>query len=137
MYSWNRISLPSWTSLPPIQAVTIDCADPLALARFWGAVFGTEIESTEGEGPHYVDLETRPGLPTLRFQRVPEQKIAKDRLHLDMIVEDVDQACERIEALGGRRVPGEPFEEYGYRWAVMQDPEGNEFCVGRSSTSEA
>ena len=120
-----------------LDAITIDCADPLELARFWAAVFGTGIESSVGDGPHYVDLLPVPGVPILRFQRVPEPKTTKNRLHLDMFVEDLDQACARVEALGGRRAPGQPVTEYGWSWIVMQDPEGNEFCLGISSSGGA
>ena len=120
-----------------LDAVTIDCADPLELARFWGAVFGTGIDSKLGDEPHYVDLQPVPGVPILRFQRVPEKKFAKNRLHFDMLVEDLDWACSRVEALGGRRAPGQPVTEYGWRWIVMQDPEGNEFCLGISASAGA
>ena len=120
-----------------LDAVTIDCADPLELARFWGAVFGTGIDSTLGDEPHYVDLRSIPGVPVIRFQRVPDQKITKNRLHLDMLVEDFDQACAHVEALGGRRAPGELITEYGWSWIVMLDPEGNEFCLGISSSAGA
>jgi predicted enzyme related to lactoylglutathione lyase len=116
-----------------LDAITIDCADPLELARFWGAVFGTEIDSTLGEGPHYVDLKSVPGVPILRFQRVPDRKVTKNRLHLDLLVEGLDEACVRIEALGGRRAPGRQVTEYGWSWVVMQDPEANEFCLGMAS----
>jgi predicted enzyme related to lactoylglutathione lyase len=119
-----------------LDAVTIDCADPLELARFWGAMFGTEIDSTLGDQPHYVDLQPGPGVPVLRFQRVPDEKITKNRLHLDMLVEKLDQARANVEALGGRRAPGKPFTEYGWSWIVMLDPEGNEFCLGHSSSGE-
>jgi predicted enzyme related to lactoylglutathione lyase len=117
-----------------LDAVTIDCADPLELARFWGAMFGTRIDSTLGDQPHYVDLQPGTGVPVLRFQRVPDEKITKNRLHLDMVVENLDQARANVEALGGRRAPGKPVTEYGWSWIVMQDPEGNEFCLGLSSS---
>ncbi len=120
-----------------LDAVTIDCADPLELARFWAAVFGTGIESSVGDGPHYVDLLPVLGVPILRLQRVPEPKTTKNRLHLDLLVEDLDHACARVEALGGRRAPGQPLTEYGWSWIVMQDPEGNEFCLGMSSSGGA
>ncbi len=120
-----------------LDAVTIDCADPLELARFWAAVFGTGIESSVGDGPHYVDLLPVLGVPILRLQRVPEPKTTKNRLHLDLLVEDLDHACARVEALGGRRAPGQPVTEYGWSWIVMQDPEGNEFCLGMSSSGGA
>ncbi len=112
-----------------LNAIVIDCADPLELARFWAAVFGTGIESSVGDGPHYVDLLPVPGVPILRFQRVLEPKPTKNRLHLDLDVDDMDEACARVEALGGRRI-SQPLTEYGYTWTVMQDPEGNEFCMG-------
>ena len=115
------------------DAVAIDCADPLELARCWGAVFGTGVECSVGDGPQYVDLLPGPGVPKLRFQRVPEPKTTKNRLHLDLSVEGLDEACARVEALGGRRMSGQPLTENGYSWTVMQDPEGNEFCVGTLS----
>jgi predicted enzyme related to lactoylglutathione lyase len=117
------------SSIGALDAVTIDCADPLALAGFWARIFGTRVEPAEGDPPHYVDLLPAPGLPILRFQRVPEPKTVKNRLHLDVSVTDLDVARERVEALGGRRASETPFSEYGYRWLVMTDPEGNEFCL--------
>ncbi len=117
-----------------LNAIAIDCADPLELARFWAAVFGTVIESSIGEGPHYVDLVPVPGAPVLRFQRVVDPKVTKNRLHLDLDVEDLDVACARVEELGGRRISGQALTEYGYIWIVMEDPAGNEFCLGTRST---
>ena len=108
----------------------VDCADPVALAGFWARVLGTEVHDRFGDPPHYVSVTpTAPGGPWLSFQRVQEPKAVKNRVHLDITVNDVDEACDRIEALGGRRVPGPAFHEYGFRWHVMTDPEGNEFCV--------
>jgi len=112
-----------------LDAITIDCSDALGLARFWAEVLGTEIESAVGDGPHYVDLLPVPGMPILRFQHVPESKSVKNRVHLDVAVTDLERGCERIEALGGRRLSEETFAEYSYRWLVMADPEGNEFCL--------
>jgi predicted enzyme related to lactoylglutathione lyase len=112
-----------------LEAITIDCADPTALARFWAGLFDTEVDSVnEGDGPIYVDLRATPEVPTLRFQRVPEPKVAKNRVHLDIEVADLEEARARVEALGGRRI-SERFEEFGYRWIVMADPEGNELCL--------
>ncbi|GIU99455.1 MAG: lactoylglutathione lyase [Actinomycetota bacterium] len=112
-----------------LDAVTIDCRDPLALARFWAAVFDTDIASADDEGPRYVDLRPTPGVPTLRFQRVPEPKSVKNRLHLDVAVADLEAAEARVAALGGTRISPGVFDEFGYRWIVMADPEGNEFCL--------
>jgi len=63
------------------------------------------------------------------FQRVPEPRAGKNRLHFDVEVDDVEVATTRVEALGGTRAPTADFHEYGYRWRVMADPEGNEFCL--------
>ncbi len=112
-----------------LEAITIDCADALGLARFWAAIFDTEMVSAVGEGPTYVDLRPVPGVPTLRFQRVPEPKSVKNRVHLDVEVSDLDEACAQVELLGGRRISAQVFDEFDYRWIVMADPEGNEFCL--------
>ena len=61
-----------------VNGLVIDCADPIELARFWSAMFATEIDSIEDDPPRYVDLRSRPGLPVLRFQRVPEAKVEKN-----------------------------------------------------------
>ena len=118
--------------LATFDAVTIDCSDPMTLARFWGLIFDTKVDWVSSNAdPRYIDLEVVPGVvPRLRFQRVPEAKSMKNRLHLDLLVDDPEDACARIEELGGRRSVEEPFTEYGFTWIVMQDPEGNEFCIG-------
>jgi predicted enzyme related to lactoylglutathione lyase len=114
------------------DAITIDCADPVALSGFWAAILGTDVESTLGAA-HYIDLVARPGLPLLRFHRVPEGKAVKNRLHLDLLAEDIEAAAARVERLGGRRT-GETYTEYDYTWIVLADPEDNEFCIARESS---
>jgi predicted enzyme related to lactoylglutathione lyase len=66
--------------------------------------------------------------PELLLQRVPEPKVAKNRMHLDMRIVDLGAEAARLEGLGARRL-GDEIEEDGFRWFVMADPEGNEFCV--------
>jgi hypothetical protein len=63
------------------------------------------VAAVDGGQPQYIDLLPLPGVPTLRFQRVPEPKTTKNRLHLDVSVDDLDEACARVEAFGGRRDP--------------------------------
>ena len=111
-----------------MNGLVIDCADPIALAAFWGSVFATEVDAVEDEPPRYVDLGSRPDLPVLRFQRVPEPKTAKNRLHLDIEVASLDEAVARVEALGGRALRPRDTD-YGVHYRVMADPEGNEFCL--------
>src|SRR5580765_5346913 len=91
------------TAALTFDAVAIDCADPVALAGFWAGVLDTEIQGTGGDGPQYVDLKPVGAVPTLRFQRVPELKAAKNRLHLDLMTADLETAATRIESLGARR----------------------------------
>lgn len=112
-----------------VNALTIDGHDTMRLAEFWGAIFGTSIESVEADG-HYVDLFATERSPVLRFQRVPETKTVKNRLHLDVEVDDIGTAVAQAEALGGRvqDVEHQSTPEYGWTFTVMLDPEGNEFC---------
>jgi predicted enzyme related to lactoylglutathione lyase len=115
--------------------VQIDCRDPMRLAAFWGAVFGLEVDNILGEPPHYVGLaKVGQDYPYINFQHVPEPKTVKNRLHFDIRIDDIEQATSQIEALGGRRLPLEDFQEYGFRWRVMTDPEGNEFCLVYETT---
>jgi predicted enzyme related to lactoylglutathione lyase len=109
------------------DAVTMDCVDPVSLATFWGALLGTEIEWTAGDGPHYIDLRAVSGAPRIRFQRVPEPKSTKNRLHLDLLAANIEAVVARVVALGGRRTGS--VAEYGFEWTVFADPEGNEFCI--------
>jgi predicted enzyme related to lactoylglutathione lyase len=67
----------------------------------------------------------------LLLQRVPEPKSAKNRMHLDLRVPDLDAEVARVEALGARRITALPVEEDGWTWHVLADPDGNEFCVLR------
>jgi len=111
-----------------VNGLVIDCADPVALARFWGSVFATDVDSVEDEPPRYVDLRSRPGVPVMRFQRVPESKTVKNRLHLDIEVASLDDAVACVVDLGAR--PLRPRDtDYGWHYRVMADPEGNEFCL--------
>jgi hypothetical protein len=118
--------------------VNIDCADPLALAAFWAAVIGGA--SVRGSGEPYCDLvyeSPRDGLPVLAFQRVPEGRLVKNRLHLDLYVDDPNGEVARLEALGAIRL-GEPVKggPACAWWQVMADPEGNEFCVCAGPSEE-
>lgn len=112
-----------------LEAVTIDCHDPERLAAFWASIFGA-VETWRGGDPvHYIDLGGTDGSPVLRFQRVPERKTVKDRIHLDLHVDDIDEACGRVIELGGVRVDQDDLHEYDVVFRVMLDPDGNEFCL--------
>jgi hypothetical protein len=105
----------------------IDCQDAEALAGFWCAALDYKIVRRwrDSHGVEYIETGAD-GAPPLLFQPVPDQKTVKNRLHLD-IRADGPQYDEitRLVALGARVVSDDPAE----MWVVLQDPEGNEFCV--------
>ena len=112
--------------------VQIDCADPEALASFWSEVLGAEEFGRFGDPVQYLSLRsTVPDGPRVVFQRVPETKQVKNRMHIDVEVEDIDAACAAVEALGATRIEGQDFDVGDMAWRVMRDPEGNEFCLCR------
>ncbi|MEV8226398.1 VOC family protein [Streptomyces sp. NPDC079167] len=119
-----------------LQNVAIDCADAYELARFWGEVTGCAPDPEDGPGAHEVQV-TLPGGPALYFNQVPEPKTVKNRIHLCLRPESArEEEIERLLGLGAtlvadRREPG------GAGWAVLADPEGNEFCVLRSASDRA
>jgi hypothetical protein len=140
----------------PIQ-VTFDCADPGRLAPFWAAVLGYKLQDPPEGYDSWPAFLVSIGVPEeqwnrasaivdpdghgprIYFQQVPESKVVKNRVHLDVNVGGglttapserrarVDAAVERLCALGATQL--RPMEEHGEYWVVMQDPEGNEFCL--------
>lgn len=120
-----------------LDSVTIDCHDPERLAAFWASIFGTVEEWSGGDPVQYIDLGATDGSPVLRFQRVPEPKTVKDRIHLDLRVDNIDEACGRVIELGGVKVEQDDLHEYDVVFRVMLDPEGNEFCLVSDAAREA
>lgn len=120
-----------------IQCLCIDTQDPAAIAGFWEAALGWRRTH---EGPDEVVLEPPKGSPEdgvspdLLFLRVPEGKAVKNRLHLDLRPEDQAAEVARLEGLGARRASVGQSDDV--TWVVMQDPDGNEFCVLRPLTPE-
>jgi predicted enzyme related to lactoylglutathione lyase len=107
--------------------IVIDCHDPARLASFWSQVLGVDVDY---EWHQYVILKAGgPGHPPLAFQKVPEAKAGKNRVHLDIAVDDLDAARARVEALGGTFVVEHGQDSVTVR--VMADPEGNELCLVR------
>jgi hypothetical protein len=121
-----------------LRSIVFDCAQPSALARFWAAALGytvrpydeAEIDRLRAAG---FTIETAPSVvidppgagPTIWFNRVPEPKLTKNRVHLDLNLDrlgDVEQLIElgATTLRSADEVPDEP-------WFVMADPEGNEF----------
>lgn len=137
--------------------VTFDCADPNRLAEFWAEALGYRLQPPPAGYDSWEAWAAEQGIPPeqwnamsavvdpdgvgprLFFQRVPEGKTAKNRVHLDVNVggghgtpldqrkQRVDAAAASLVAAGATRL--RPFEQHGEYWVVMQDPEGNEFCL--------
>ena len=110
--------------------MNIDSVDPGPLARWWAELLGWRVTF---EDTDEVVLEPPEGSPEdgispdILFLRVPETKQIKNRIHIDLRPDDQAQEIARAEALGARRVDvGQPES---VTWAVMADPEGNEFCI--------
>jgi hypothetical protein len=133
--------------------ITFDAHDAVALASWWANLLGYEVEDHHDLVVGLLEqgvvteeqvsrLDGRFGFagvatardpegeaPRLYVQEVPEDKVAKNRLHLDVPIGDepLEHAVERVVGTGATLV--EYREHPGERWAVMQDPEGNEFCL--------
>ena len=137
--------------------VTFDAADPPALAAFWGELLGYVEQDPPGGFDSWEAWAVANDLPRERwddyaarvdpdgagprlyFQRVPEPKTAKNRVHLDLAVGGgpgtppeesralVAAAVERAVAAGATKV--REVDEGDEHWVVLQDPEGNEFCL--------
>ncbi len=108
-----------------LRAVAFDAIDPQSLGRFWSEATGREIIAS---GPDLVRLASDvPGGPVLLFLRVPESKTVKDRIHLDLETANRAAEASRVIALGAKY--HSEVKEPGHEWTVLQDPEGNEFCI--------
>lgn len=115
-------------NFPRVSELVFDCADPGLVAAFWSALLGVEIED-RFTGPFWF-FSLYPwtdGAPVMGFQHVPEPKLVKNRVHLDLKVDDLDRATRFVVSLGGKQLA--EHQERGRRWRVMADPEGNEFCL--------
>jgi predicted enzyme related to lactoylglutathione lyase len=112
-----------------MASVTIDCADPHKLAEFWTEALGTTI-AADHAGQFISLTPSRDGAPAVGLQRVPEERAGKNRVHIDFLTEDRAVEVERLVKLGATEV-GEHTVP-GLAWTVLQDPEGNEFCVATS-----
>jgi hypothetical protein len=115
--------------------ITFDCDDVLRVAGFWSAVLDRAIDdggSEEFASIGAVDVERSE--PALYFNKVTQLKRAKNRVHVDLINPDPSAVTELV-SLGARVVDQHDWGFHG--WTVLEDPEGNEFCVAAKSFEEA
>lgn len=117
------------TASPRLIAVTIDCVDLEGMSRFWSELLGVDADLHEPFG-----FLQRPGAVSVWLQRVPEARAGKNRLHLDLVTDDLPALEARITELGGG-VDG-IHEWQGFRWRTCSDPEGNVFDVMEAQSGE-
>jgi Glyoxalase-like domain len=118
-----------------LTELAIDCADPSGLAGFWCSVLDYVVQDEDDGvvaiGSRMVpEGKNHPGPvpPILTFAPVPERKIIKNRLHIDVNPTDRSQEEEVARLVGlGATVVFDNRPEFG--WVTLADPDGNEFCV--------
>ncbi|HEY1641260.1 MAG TPA: VOC family protein [Streptosporangiaceae bacterium] len=112
--------------------LVLDCSNLDTSARFWAEVLGYEPGGPVLGPPGSLYLSLYPpggaGIELL-LQSVPDVKLQKNRLHLDLRTDDLEAEVSRVTAAGARRLTREPVTEEGWRWHVLADPDGNEFCI--------
>jgi hypothetical protein len=121
-----------------ITCVTIDCADPATVARFWNEAlaWGGVAASDDGSGAICGPPE---GGPYLEFVRVPEDKVVKNRVHLGCSagsLEALERELDRLQRIGASIAWEEEFPSgiaAAYRNVILRDVEGNEFCLSGGS----
>ena len=118
-----------------LHVVALDCPDPGALAAFYAAVLGTEVEPDDDTDVDWVQLRPADGTP-LAFQRVADHRPPRwpgsehpQQMHLDLEVADLDAGEAAVVQLGARRHEVQP----GTTFRVFLDPAGHPFCLVRGS----
>ena len=109
-----------------LKNITFDADDPQRLASFWSEATGRRLERSE---QHFAMLTSDQDDMRMLFLKVPERKVAKNRMHLDFHAADREAEVARLISLGAAEHGAR--NEYGVVWTVMTDPEGNEFCVAQ------
>lgn len=102
--------------------IVLDCADPERLAMFYAELLDAPVIRASTD---WAVVAAEP--ITLAFQRVPEPRQVKNRMHADFVADDLEHAVARAVRLGARRLT-EAISEAPGRFSVLADPEGNEFC---------
>lgn len=114
-----------------LQMINLDCADVAGQAAFWSQALGVAVDDNDGNAFMRTIGYAEPALPRMMFLAVPEGKTVKNRMHLDLVADDREAEVERVIGLGAIRL--RDHEEFGFRWTVLQDPEGNEFCIAAAA----
>ena len=117
-----------------IQCVTFDSENPTVPGKFWSEALGWKITISNEEE---VVVENPDGGADLLFLRNPDKRVVKNRVHLDIRPDNQEAEVSRLEALGAKRIEIGQSADPRTSWVVMEDPEGNLFCILRSSTEGA
>lgn len=108
--------------------LVLDCAEPQLLEAFWRDALGYRTYYS-GESHVVLVPNDDSNASPLVLQQVPEPKVAKNRMHVDLVTDDIEDEVQRILALGATRVH-EGIQSAGeVRWVTLVDPVGNELCV--------
>jgi len=113
--------------------ITFDCDDVLKVAGFWAAALERPLD--DGSSEFFASIggaDADRAEPAWYFSKVPEPKTAKNRMHLDLTSSD-PSVLDDLKALGASYVGEHEIPGADHHWTVMQDPEGNEFCVAAKS----
>ena len=116
-----------------IGNITFDCDDVLKVGGFWSDALRRPLDP--GSGPGFASIggdDPERTEPAWYFEKVPELKAAKNRMHVDLVDPD-PSAVDRLVTLGASIVGEHQIGGGRHRWTVMQDPEGNEFCIALKS----
>jgi len=108
-----------------VVGLSIDCADAAALAGFWSEALGRPVTPGADAEHAAIDATDPASGPRLSFQKVPEPKTVKNRLHLDLRTDRFEAESDRLTGLGATDIRS--FERPRIRWTTFADPEGNEF----------
>ena len=112
-----------------LEQIVLDSADALRLAQFYAEVLEREVDPGGNEYFATVGKSgSAPLHPVLMFIQVPEAKVGKNRLHIDLLSPDCAADIARAITAGAKHVAD--FAEYGTAWTTLADPEGNLFDIG-------
>jgi predicted enzyme related to lactoylglutathione lyase len=106
----------------------LDCAEPQALEEFWRAALGYRTYFSSESAVILVPTDDTNASPFV-LQQVPESKSGKNRMHMDLVADDIEPEVDRLIGLGATRVHDDVQNIGEVRWVTLHDPVGNEFCV--------
>lgn len=107
--------------------IVIDCTDLARAATFWSGALGYHRPHPQS-GAYLMLIPDRGGVEVL-LQEVPDTKVIKNRLHIDLRTPNLTAEVDRVLALGASQLTDQPLIEHDWQWHVLADPDGSEFCI--------